>query len=174
MKKNLLIYIVILFNFSCSNLGTIKSKTGKSDLLLNQEQYERFISYLSGKYYSYEFQRNEYNKSPIAFVISKDGNKSLMLMCDDNIRTCENGVYILQTISRYSKKLNDDLYIFALGKKIVWNNQKKYIQNTSDFEKFIKFNDQIKKVKKDIGSKNQFFDKIFDVSETDNCDPDYC
>lgn len=53
-----------------------------------------------------EFQRNEYNKSPIAFVISKDGNKSLMLMYDDNIRTCENGVYILQTISRYSKKLN--------------------------------------------------------------------
>jgi len=95
-------------------------------------------------------------------------------MCDDNIRTCENGVYILQTISRYSKKLNDDLYIFALGKKIVWNNQKKYIQNTSDFEKFLKFNNQIKKVKKDIGSKNQFFDKIFDVSETDNCDPDYC
>ena len=172
MKKILSIFF--LFIISCSNLGTIESKTGKSDLLLNQEQYERFTSYLSGKYYSYEFQRNEYNKSPIAFAISKDGSKSLMLMCEDNIRTCDNGVYILQTISRFSKKLNEDLYIFALGKKIIWNNKKKNIRNISDFDSYLNSNNQIKKIKKNTKAKNQFFDIVFDVSETDKCDSDDC
>ena len=174
MKKALLVYIVILFNFSCSSLGTIESNTGKSDLILNQKQYERFISYLNGKYYSYEFERNEYNKSPIAFAISKDGSKSLMLMCEDNIRTCDNGVYILQTISRFSKKLNEDLYIFALGKKIIWNNKKKNIRNISDFDSYLNSNNQIKKIKKNTKAKNQFFDIVFDVSETDKCDSDDC
>jgi len=66
------------------------------------------------------------------------------------------------------------LYIFALGKKIIWNNKKKNIRNISDFDNYLSSNNQIKKVKKNIKAKNQFFDIVFDVSETDKCDSDDC
>jgi len=169
---------ILIFSFfiivSCSNLTSLKDNYGKDQILLTKKQQERFISYLNGKYFSYEFGRDENLKSPIAFAITKDGYQSLILMCDDYIKKCANDIYILQTISKHSKKANSKFYIFAFEKKIVWNGINQYVKNKSDFLKVINSTNSIKVSKLLETKKIKFYDKIFSPSETDNCDEDNC
>ena len=172
IKKILLLFFCIIFS-SCVKLNTFKNNFGEGKLVLPYQQLERFESYLNGKYYSYEFDRDEYSKSPIAFAISKDGLNSLILMCDDVLKSCGNGVYILQTIEQFSKKTGQDFYIFALDNKIVWGGLKQYISNKNKFENFLVSQNTIV-LKKDIKLKINFYDKVFDPQETDACDGEAC
>lgn len=169
------IFIFSLFlTISCTNLGSLKNNFGQETISLPDKQQERFLSYIKGNYFSYEFNREENLKAPIAFAITKDGNKSLIIMCNEQFIKCQNGIYILQTISQYSKKINEKLYIFALENKIVWNGINQYIGNKSRFETFLNSNKIIQKNTASEITKIKFYDKIFDPSEADGCNADEC
>ena len=172
MKKIFLISIIFL-TFSCVNLGTLKSNYGSGELILPKQQKDRFLNYLSGEYFSKEFDRKENEKVPIAFAISKDGMKSVMLMCDETIGDkCGSGIFILQTIAKYSKISGSKLHIFAIRNKIVWNNANMYINENASFQQYLKKNNLKKKF--EVPNKNlQFYDQIF-VIDGDGCDEKNC
>ena len=94
-------------------------------------------------------------------------------MCDDVLKSCGNGVYILQTIEQFSKKTGQDFYIFALDNKIVWGGLRQYISNKNKFENFLISQNTIV-LNKETKLKINFYDKVFDPQETDACDGEAC
>ena len=122
---------MLFFSFiltSCSGNYHLNSLYGKSKLTLNKIQLERFNDYLHGEFYSNELNR-KVSHNPIMFAISSDGTTSLLFACASRSCQCNPGVQIYQVLKRYSKKSNKEMYIFALGDKIVWSGNDYLIKN---------------------------------------------
>ena len=122
---------MLFFSFilvSCSGNYHLNSLSGKSKLTLNKIQLERFNDYLHGEFYSNELNR-KVSHNPIMFAISSDGTTSLLFACVSRSSQCNPGVQIYQVLKRYSKKSNKEMYIFALGNKIVWSGNDILIKN---------------------------------------------
>lgn len=150
---------LFLFLNSCSSFKTLKAYYVSDKITISNKQLSRLKNYLSGEIYSYEIERFVY-ASPLAFLISKDGKKSIILACEGIDDNCNIHVQIFQLIQKYNKKENDSFKILALKRKIVKKNN-----NLIGLSKNAKFS----KILKD---KKIFFDKI--LVPTDHCSDEDC
>jgi hypothetical protein len=136
--KNLKFFFIILFLFACSDLNVLKKMYGNSDLRLEEKQQIRFNNYLNQDFYSYELNRR-IEAFPLLFAITEDGKESLIIACEGYQNICNPNVKIFQILKRHEKKINKNLKILAIEKKIVWKgfaNQKIKISkffNKTDF-----------------------------------------
>ena len=122
-NKVLKFFLIILFFFSasCANFTNMKSQYINEGVSLSVEQQQRFSNYLLGEYYSFEIKRNVIGY-PIAFAISEDGKKSIIIACASYFSECNHTVQLYQQMEKYRKKTNLNFKILALEKKIVINN----------------------------------------------------
>ena len=153
--------ILILLSFmlkACSNFTTLKDNYVSNDLVISEVQLSRLSNYLDGELYSYELKRNVF-AYPIAFLISENGEKSIVLACEGMINECNYSVHIYQLIQKYNKKLNQDFKILALNKKILSQNIKTNIIK-KNINKIAKSDDKI------------FYDLI--LIPADGCGGDDC
>ena len=153
--------ILILLSFmlkGCSGFATLKSHYVSDDLIISEVQLSRLSNYLDGELYSYELKRNVF-AYPIAFLISENGEKSIVLACEGMIDECNNSVHIYQLMEKYNKKLSTDFKILALNKKILSQDIKTKISEMN-----------IKKIAKSDGK--IFYDLILIPAE--GCGGDDC
>jgi hypothetical protein len=153
--------ILILLSFllkACSGLTTLKDNYVSDDLIISEAQLSRLLNYLNGELYSYELKRNVF-AYPMAFLISQNGEKSIVLACEGMIDECNNSVHIYQLMEKYNKKLNTDFKILALNKKILSQDIKTKISEM-----------KIKKIAKSDGK--IFYDLILIPAE--GCGGDDC
>jgi len=123
IKKTINIFFLFFLSgilTSCSSNYHLNNFYGKSQLVLNKVQLDRFNNYLEGEFYSHELERQVSHK-PIMFAISADGTSSLLFACASSYTECSPNVQIYQVLNRYSKKLNKEMFIFSLNNKIVWS-----------------------------------------------------
>ena len=113
-------FVFCIFLFSCAGKYHLNNFYGKTELILNKVQLDRFNNYLKGEYYSNELSRKVSHR-PIMFAISADGSTSLLFSCASISTECNPGINIYQLLKRYSKKSNKQMFIFALKNKIVWS-----------------------------------------------------
>ena len=156
-KISILLFISFIFQ-SCTNFKTLKSSYSTDDQPISEDQLLRLSNYLDGELHSYELKRNVF-AYPMAFLISENGNKSIVLACEGIINECNNSVHIYQLIQRYKKKFNQDIKILAFDKNILSKNAKAKIKK--------KKIDKIAKSKENI-----FYDLI--LIPNDNCGGDDC
>lgn len=156
MRKIILILAILLSLLSCkSNLG-LKEYYGRGEIKLSQKQEQRFLDYISGEYYSFEIKRKVL-ATQIIFGVSLDGNSSLLLSCNGVKHSCNPNVGIYQNLRKVEKKVGP-VKIFAIGKKIVWNQKNIIVNNAKEWNEF-KIKNNIKIIK---SNQNYFFDKIFE------------
>lgn len=136
LKINLFVFFSSLVLFSCTSFNNL---IGKNDLILNDFQIKKFIEYLNGKFYSDELKQITSNNDPMIFAISKNGKSSLHISCYYAGETCNLGIKGYQNLKKYSKKLGNELFIFAIGKRIVWSEANLFvprnIYKSNDFNK---------------------------------------
>lgn len=116
--KNYICCSLVFFLLSCS---TFSDLIGKNELEINDFQIQKFKEYLNGKFYSNELKQMSSYNEPMIFAISKNGMSSLTISCYYQGEQCNLGIYGYQNLRKYSKKFGDELYIFAIGKRIVWS-----------------------------------------------------
>ena len=153
--------ILILLSFllkACSGLTTLKDNYVSDDLIISEAQLSRLLNYLNGELYSYELKRNVF-AYPMAFLISQNGEKSIVLACEGMIDECNNSVHVYQLMEKYNKKLSTDFKILALNKKILSQDIKTKISEM-----------KIKKIAKSDGK--IFYDLILIPAE--GCGGDDC
>lgn len=117
-KKKILILFFLFLSCSPSKLG-FNNLIGNENLQINSFQLKKIREYLSGNFYSDELKQKTYHNIPIFFAISKDGKSSLNVSCYGK-DPCNLGVGYYQYLKKYSKKFNNELYIFAIENKVVW------------------------------------------------------
>ena len=117
------IYIIILFlSFTgCANLKTLKDYYVSNSINISEKQELRLQNYLSGEIFSYEIGRYT-DVFPLAFLISEDGKKSVVLGCEGITNDCNTHVHVFQLIQRFNKKENSNFKILALKRKILASN----------------------------------------------------
>jgi len=120
-KINILLLMLFFFGLSCLKPTTLKKYYANEEIFLTSGQKQRLSNYLSGEYYSFELERNVIGY-PIAFAISENGEKSIILACESYINECGHSIQLFQKIEKYRKKTNLNFKILALEKKIVINN----------------------------------------------------
>ena len=133
------IYTIILFlSFTgCANLKTLKDYYVTNNINISKKQELRLQNYLSGEIFSYEIDRYV-DAFPLAFLISEDGKKSVVLGCEGRTDDCNTHVHVFQLIQRYNKKENSNFKILALKRKILASNinsqtlQKRFIKIPKD------------------------------------------
>ena len=162
-NKLLKFFLIILFFFfaSCYNLTSLKSQYVNEGVSLSVEQQQRFSNYLLGEYYSFEIKRNVIGY-PIAFAVSEDGKKSIIIACASYFSECNHTVQLYQQMEKYRKKNNLDFKILALEKKIVINNQ--LLKNLLNSKK--RFNPV------DKSNSTKFYDYL--IVPSDSCSGDDC
>ncbi|MDA7564124.1 hypothetical protein N8731_00440 [Pelagibacteraceae bacterium] len=111
------------------------------DLKISEKQLIRLSNYLDGELYSFELKRNVF-AYPMAFIISENGDKSIVLACEGIINECDNSVHIYQLIKRYEKKLNQDVKILALNKKVLSQKIKANVDEIKS-KKIVKYDENI-------------------------------
>jgi hypothetical protein len=156
---NFFAFIFFIFVFSCAGKYQLNNFYGKTELILNKVQLDRFNNYLKGEYYSNELNRKVSHR-PIMFAISADGSTSLIFSCASISTECNLGVNIYQLLKRYSKKSNKEMFIFALKNKIVWSGNNYVVKEN-------KLNDSNKllfNVNFNLKDKNLSTNKLYDVS----------
>lgn len=162
-------FLIFLSGFliSCAGNYHLNSMYGKSRLVLNKVQLDRFNSYLAGEFYSNEIERKVVH-NPIMFAISADGTTSLLLACASNSSKCNPGVKIYQTLKRYSKKSKKELFIFALNNKIVWSGNSYYVKS----KMLEKESSLLKNVYLNLGDNNTSNNRLYDTSIMPNDEDD--
>ena len=153
--------ILILLSFllkACSGFAKLKDNYVSDDLIISEAQLSRLSNYLEGELYSYELKRNVF-AYPMTFLISQNGEKSIVLACEGMIDECNNSVHIYQLMEKYNKKLSTDFKILALNKKILSQDIKTKISEM-----------KIKKIAKSDGK--IFYDLILIPAE--GCGGDDC
>lgn len=141
--SNFFLWIILISAlYSCSNIKTLSTFTIKQNFKISDKQILRLSNYLNGNFYSYEIKRNVV-AYPIAFILSKNGDKSALLACEGIINDCNVNVQIFQLIKKYNKIENDDYKILALEKRILLKNHN--ILNKIEKNKIhkLKKNDQL-------------------------------
>ena len=151
--------IIFLLLTNCMNLKTLNEYYASDSISVSKEQEMRLQNYLSGEFFSYEIERYV-DAYPLAFLISKDGKKSVILGCEGIVDDCNIHVHIFQLIKKYNKKENSNFKILALKRKIVTPNIKSL--NKPLNKKFIKI----------MKNSNIYFDKI--LIPADNCNDEDC
>lgn len=161
MLKKIYCLLIVLTStlYGCSNLKTYNTLAVNENLKISEKQISRLSNYLNGDFYSYEIERRV-SAYPIAFLISSNGDKSVILACDGVINDCNINVQIFQLIMKYNKAENEDYKILALEKKIL-------IKNHEILNKIKK--NKILKLKKN----NQLFRDLILVP-SDSCGGDDC
>lgn len=161
MKKKIYHLIIVLTSilYGCSNLKTFNTLAVNENLKISEKQILRLSNYLNGDFYSYEIERRV-SAYPIAFLISRNGDKSVILACDGVFNDCNINVQIFQLIMKYNKAENEDYKILALEKKIL-------IKNHEILNKIKK--NKIFKLKKN----NQLF-RDLTLIPSDSCGGDDC
>lgn len=154
-------FLIFLSGFliSCAGNYHLSSMHGKSQLVVNKVQLDRFNSYLKGEFYSYELKR-KVSHNPIMFAISADGTTSLIFSCVSRSTECNPGVSIYQLIKRYSKKSNKEMFIFALKNKIVWADSNYLVKGYKLNEQ----NELLKNVHFNLKDRNSANIKFYDFS----------
>ena len=145
---------IFIFLLSCSS---IKDFYVDKSFKISEKQIHRLANYINGEFFSYEIKR-KINAYPLAFMISSDGSKSIILACFEMTNNCNPNVKIYQLILKYNKKFNEDFKILALGTDLK-TNDKNLAQKIKD-----------KNLKKIIKINNIFFDNI--ILPLDNCGDD--
>ena len=156
-KLSILLFISFIFQ-SCTNFKTLKNSYSTDNQLISEEQLLRLSNYMDGELYSYELKRNVF-AYPMAFLISENGNKSIVLACEGIIDECNNSVHIYQLIERHKKKFNQDIKILAFNKNILSKNVKAKVKKK-----------RIDKIAK--SEEGNFYDLI--LIPNDNCGGDDC
>ena len=156
-KLTILILLVFMLK-ACTGFTTLKDNYVSDDLIISKAQLSRLSNYLDGELYSYELKRNVF-AYPMAFLISKNGEKSIVLACEGMIDECNNSVHIYQLMEKYNKKLNTNFKILAINKKILSQNIKNKISEMS-VDKIAKSDNKI------------FYDLI--LIPVDSCGGDDC
>jgi len=159
MFKKTLIIFLFFFTLSCSKINTLNDLYIKKNVVLTDLQIKRFNNYINGSFYSYELNRYV-NAFPLAFLISKNGDKSVILGCEDQNDICNVNVQIYQLILKYNKKEKDDFKILALKKNI----KSKFHEASLERQ-----NKKLFKIQK---RNDIFFDRI--LSPLESCDDDEC
>jgi len=127
-KKTKVYFFLIFASFTLSSCVSFNDLIGKNTLELNDFQIEKFREYLNGRFYSNELKKiSPYNK-PMLFAVSKNGKSSLIIACYYQGNPCDLGVFGYQSLRKYSKKLGNELFIFALENRIVWNGSNIFIK----------------------------------------------
>lgn len=175
LKNYIHIFIIFIFLYSCS---TFSDLIGKNELEINDFQIQKFKDYLNGKFYSNELKQLSAHNVPMIFAISKNGMSSLNISCYYNGEQCNIGVYGYQSLRKYSKKLGNDLYIFAIGKRIVWSGanlliQKKIYQSDLKILKNEIVNNKIAKINNSIQQEKLNTYSLIMLPQ-DNCSSDDC
>ena len=134
-RNPICIIIVFLSLTSCVNLKTLKDYYVTDKFNMSQEQVLRLQNYLSGEIFSYEIGRYV-DAYPLAFLISEDGVKSVILGCEGRNDDCNAHVRIFQLIQKYNKKENSNFKILALKRKILASNLR--LTDQSLEKKFVK------------------------------------
>ena len=139
---NLLFVFFLVFTLQgCIDFKNLKSSYVSEDLKISEKQLIRLSNYLDGELYSFELKRNVF-AYPMAFIISENGDKSIVLACEGIINECDNSVHIYQLIKRYEKKLNQDLKILALNKKVLSQKIKANVDGIKS-KKIVKYDENI-------------------------------
>ena len=118
LKNKILILFFLFLSCSPNKLG-FNNLIGNENLQINSFQLKKIKEYLSGSFYSNELNQKTYHNIPIFFAISKDGKSSLNVSCYGK-DPCNLGVGYYQYLKKYSKKFNNELFIFAIENKVVW------------------------------------------------------
>ena len=120
--KSIFVFLFLIF-VSCQNYS-FQNLIGSEQLEINDYQIDKFHNYLTGNFYSDELKQKTSNNTPLIFAISKNGKSSLIISCQGIGNICNPDIYIYQSLKKYSKKLGNELYIFSIGRTIVWSNLK--------------------------------------------------
>ena len=169
IKKTIYIFFLLFLSgilAGCSSNYHLNKFYGKSQLVLNKVQLDRFNNYLEGEFYSHELERQVSHK-PIMFAISADGTSSLLFACASNYDECNPNVQIYQALKRYSKKSNKEMFIFSLNNEIVWSGNThivkgRLLEEDSHLLKNISFN------LRDNKSNNKLYDVSISPNEGDD------
>ena len=136
--RNCICIIILFLSFTgCANLKTLKDYYVLNNINISKKQELRLQNYLSGEIFSYEIDRYV-DAFPLAFLISEDGKKSVVLGCEGRTDDCNTHVHVFQLIQRYNKKENSNFKILALKRKILASNinsqtlQKRFIKIPKD------------------------------------------
>ena len=162
-------FLIFLSGFliSCAGNYHLSNMYGKSQLVLNKVQLDRFNSYLEGEFYSNEIER-KVSHNPIMFAISADGTTSLIFACVSRSSECNPGVKLYQVLKRYSIKSNKEMFIFALNNKIVWSGNSYYVKG----KMLEKESHLLKNVSINLGDNNPSNNRLYDVSIMPNDEDD--
>jgi hypothetical protein len=164
----ILIFIAsILLSGCASNNKNLKSYLNIDKPNITKEQLERFKIFYESKYYSYQHNQENFG-SGIIFALNKNGNKSIMIMCEDytNPSHCNANIEILQTIQKYEKELKDNFKIIAKERILYLQDKKAYLKNIKELSQIVKQNFNIVENNENIFKDRLLFDK------TNNCSPD--
>jgi hypothetical protein len=162
-------FLIFLSGFliGCSGNYHLSSMYGKTQLVLNKVQLERFNSYLKGEFYSHELNR-KVSHNPIMFAISADGTTSLIFSCVSKSTECNPGIYIYQLIKKYSKKTNKEMFIFSLKNKIVWANNNYVVKGNKLNEPHELLTNVYFNLKDNNSANNKFYDfSILPIDDDD-------
>ena len=147
LRNSIWILTIFLSLTSCKNLKTLKDYYVSDEISISKKQKQRLQNYLSGEFFSYEIDRYV-DAYPLAFLISEDGKKSVVLGCEGRDNDCSTHVHVYQLIQRYQKKENLSFKILALERKVLSSNLNS-------------MNGTLKKKFKKITKNNKiYFDKI--------------
>ena len=135
------IFFLCLATQGCTNFKNLKTSYADEGLKISEKQLLRLSNYLGGELYSYELKRNVF-AYPMAFIVSENGDKSIVLACEGIINECNNSVHIYQLIKRYEKKLNQNFKILALNKKILSQKIKSNVKGIKT-KKIVRYNENI-------------------------------
>lgn len=151
------VLIFLLLTSSCAKLPSLNNFYADKNMKISKIQYQRLNNYLSKEFYSYQIKREVF-AYPMAFLISSDGTKSLIIACNSLSNDCNLNIQIYQLIKKYERTQNIDFKILAIHENII----------SHEFA-----TDKYKKYKK-INKKNNriFFD--FLISPEDSCSGDDC
>lgn len=157
--KNFFLIFIFFFTISCNANYNLKKYYISNTNNISNEQKLRLSNYLAGEFYSFELKKPVFGY-PIAFLITEDGSRSIILACYSQFDECHTDIEIYQLIKKYEKKLQQDILIMGLGKKILKNQNPypKIIKNNKN--KFVKKNNDI------------FHDKL--IVPADSCGGDDC
>jgi len=178
--NTLAIYLFIFFSslvlFSCASFNNL---IGKNDLILNDFQIIKFHEYLNGKFYSDELKQTTSHNDPMIFAISKNGKSSLHISCYYSGQICNLGIKGYENLKKYSKKLGNELFIFAIGRRIVWSETNlvvpRNIYKSNDFNKLKELivNKKIARVDNNLSISDLNSYNLLMLPQ-DNCNSDDC
>jgi len=142
MKKLIYLLIPFLF-FNCANEYSVRKYFVQNEIKISELKKQRLNNYLSGQFYSFDLDRMVVI-NPLAFLISEDGQRSIILACESYFNNCRYSLKLNQLLKKKDKAENKNFKILALNKKIVVkNNLTKNFKNQKKYKKIKNLDNQI-------------------------------